>query len=388
MSSQLLACDYYAHAGTAGFGGKVHACELALNRSLRSLPQCLLTHDTIFIPTDYYPNLLVITHRLGVHMTRHLIESGAIKFCRFRRMSGYMPLRRDISNPGEFCEISVAFKDDHPTNWATDRAAEFITKQIRDVCADTFPKELIINSTADVDQINPAESVGRKIEDAIRKNPELQTWINSATEFSRHMRKVELGNTVMFHNSVAQEWLSNPWMRILLIYHSQLDLHLQNVLDIRDMRAAASVRTPFSASSQPEGMSQLAFDEICEMLSLPDFSGMDLSGKDFRKLVKLREASDASKFRQWLSSAASGETGDLSEIRKEFTSLLLHQSWAQRLDAVTLRYLFTTAAGSIPLLGPLVSAADSFLIDRLVGRNGARIFVNKLRSFKPYGKLK
>lgn len=385
MTSSILACDYDAHAGVEGMVGREEITRRVLAKSIKSLPQLLLTHDTVYIPTSYYVNLLIMAELLGPSRLHKLIDIGAIKFCRFRRGLAFMPTRRDITNPGEFIEFSVRDKKNHPSSWDTDQAAGFISKAIFQRFGETIPAELIVRNTAGVDQLQPAESVGRKVEEAIRSNTDMQKWISSARDRVKYLRDIDTDKSskkMFIYSSEDKDWHFNPWMRVLSIYHAQLDLHLQNVIGARDIRPAVALRVPYSANMSNISPHEGAFNEICNLLSLPDFSTLDLKSDKFEAILKLRSHSTARDFRHWLYETRQSSDEDLSGIRQEFVSLLRHESWTQKLPAKIVRYLLTSIPVLSPLVSPLVSFVDGFVLDKFVGVNGARLFVDKLDTLK------
>ena len=385
MGGCLLACDYYAHSGVQEMIGREEITRRVLSKSIKSLPQSLLTHDTIYIPTSYYVNLMIMAELLGPSRLHKLIDIGAIKFCRFRRGQAFMPTRRDITNPGEFVEFSVRDRKNHPSSWGTYKAADFISGIMFKRFGETIPADQISQNTADVDQLQPAVSVGRKVEEAVRSNTDMQNWISSARDKVKHLRSIgtdKSSRQIFIYSSDDEDWHFNPWMRMLSIYHAQLDLHLQNVIGARDMRPAVALREPYSANLSGISPHDGAFNEICDLLSLPDFSGFDLKSDKFEEILKLRSHSSAEDFRQWLSDVRQSSDEDLSSIRKEFVSLLRHEPWTQKMPTKIVRYLGTSIPVLGPLISPLVSFVDGFLVDKFVGVNGARLFVDKLDNLK------
>jgi hypothetical protein len=100
---------------------------------------------------------------------------------------------------------------------------------------------------------------------------------------------------------------------------------------------------------------------------------------DVDRLMKYRATEECSQFRIWLRS--SDERSD-REIAAEFNAVRSKIAIAIGSPiGKAIRFLVSTAAGVVPvagaIAGPTVSAADAFLLDRIVGRPGPVAFLGK-----------
>lgn len=122
------------------------------------------------------------------------------------------------------------------------------------------------------------------------------------------------------------------------------------------------------------------FDRIVEITGLPGLAPL-LSGTkiNVNKLLKLRDSDECRDLRTWLRSVDK-ETD--AEINDRFDSIR-----SQAADLIegnighAVRWVFTTGAGFVPVagpvLGPLASAADTFLVEKLIGRPGPATFLSR-----------
>lgn len=121
------------------------------------------------------------------------------------------------------------------------------------------------------------------------------------------------------------------------------------------------------------------FDRVITLTGLPDINeNMSCRKVDVKKLLKVRQSEECKEFRAWLRGI--DQTTD-EEIERRVTALRGRVAEALTGDrGRTVRFAVTTGSGFVPIvgpvLGPALSAADSFLVDRLLGRPGPTIFLS------------
>jgi hypothetical protein len=123
------------------------------------------------------------------------------------------------------------------------------------------------------------------------------------------------------------------------------------------------------------------FHRVLEAVGLPDFRvGLESNAVDLKRLLEIRQSRETIEFRNWLWSIG---TMDDKELRERITSLKSRMSqkistgWGKRI-----RWIATSGIGIIPavgnILGPISSAIDSFLLEKLFPASGVATFVNQL----------
>jgi hypothetical protein len=122
------------------------------------------------------------------------------------------------------------------------------------------------------------------------------------------------------------------------------------------------------------------FDRVVELAGFPDVSAdADDHLVDAEQLLKIRESSECSEFRQWLQTLGGGVTD--AEIRERV------RAWNSVVGAFlksgtgrALRFLATSAIGMVPEHGPVAGAVagalDTFVLDKVFSGSGPAAFIN------------
>jgi hypothetical protein len=178
------------------------------------------------------------------------------------------------------------------------------------------------------------------------------------------------------------------------VAHEILWLSIQAVGNINqriaDMSAYSSI-TGFAESEAPLLFGKFAGllapqnpnlieEQFVRVLSLAEFPDIDETRRiDVQKLLKARESPELREFRTWLSKLDSVSDQQISEmigcIRSKLGSLF------QTSTAKGVRFAVTNGLGLIPgaglVIGPVASAIDSFLIDRVFPTSGVVAFLSR-----------
>lgn len=123
---------------------------------------------------------------------------------------------------------------------------------------------------------------------------------------------------------------------------------------------------------------------LLEINGVPDFATVDFTkNSTFSDLLRVFSSKDAAAFRKWFQ-----EKQELSEkeILAGYVSVLKQVPWIERLPTKVLRFAITTGVGLIPVAGQLVSAFDTFVVNRLFRGHSPRFFIDDLT--KATGRLK
>jgi hypothetical protein len=122
------------------------------------------------------------------------------------------------------------------------------------------------------------------------------------------------------------------------------------------------------------------FDRVVTLADFPDLNGLP-AGTAIRvdRLLRLRESDECRQLRKWVRNIDS-ETDQ--QIEGEFGSIRAKlASMTGGTPGRAVRFLVTTGVGQIPLVGNLaglaLSAADSFLLDRIIGKRGPATFLGR-----------
>lgn len=171
----------------------------------------------------------------------------------------------------------------------------------------------------------------------------------------------------------------------LAVAHLNQTLHLMKafgaVTGFREDEVTLFERKASAIWSQVDPKSQeRRFDRVITIAGLPDLSALPQgTGISVDRLLRLRESDDCRQLREWVRNIDS-ETDE--EIDAEFGSIRAKMaSITGGTAGRTVRFLVTTVAGRIPVVGDLaglaLSAADSFLLDRIIGKRGPATFLGR-----------
>jgi hypothetical protein len=129
----------------------------------------------------------------------------------------------------------------------------------------------------------------------------------------------------------------------------------------------------------PEAQEQ-RFERIATIAGLPGLDNMPVGTKiDVDRLLKIRDDTECRELRSWIRSI---DTETDEEITARFESVRSRLASAvESQGGKAVRFLVTSGAGAIPIVGlaagPLISAADTFLLEKVIGKPGPTTFLSK-----------
>lgn len=212
---------------------------------------------------------------------------------------------------------------------------------------------------------------------AIAEPPEIDVIDLGDDEFRIDTNLPELVGAQEAHSLIERAILGMAGINIRI----HLMKHLQGVTGFQDDEFPLfEDKVGFLLRSLDPEVQEDRFDRIVRLGGLPELSGLPEGVKiDVRKLLNLRDSDECKEFRKWLREVDS-ETDD--EIQRRFDSL--RGRAAEIVEGRTghaVRFALTTGAGFIPIagavLGPAASAADTFLLEKLIGKPGPTVFLSK-----------
>ena len=120
-------------------------------------------------------------------------------------------------------------------------------------------------------------------------------------------------------------------------------------------------------------------DRVVAIAGLPGLSPLPAGSMiDAERLLRLRESDECREFRTWLRNLDSETDEDIAarfaDMRGRIADVV--ESSAGRI----VRFTLTTGVGLVPVAGPgrsLASAADTFLVERVLGQPGPAIFLSQ-----------
>jgi hypothetical protein len=125
---------------------------------------------------------------------------------------------------------------------------------------------------------------------------------------------------------------------------------------------------------------EVRFERVVTIGGLPDVEDlMGTGGKvDVTKLLKIRDSNECRELRDWIRNV---DAQTDAEIQSQFESVRSRlASLVGSKAGKSTRFLITTGSGFVPVVGPiaspLLSAADQFMLERIVGKPGPATFLS------------
>jgi hypothetical protein len=173
---------------------------------------------------------------------------------------------------------------------------------------------------------------------------------------------------------------------LLRIAHANLELRAAEEIGANDLSTACPIGHVLKAKEERvrgESSANDGWATLSEIADLPDIAEALLQDPPkLLKLQKLRQTKHGTEFRSWFHENC---RSDPVSTGKEYGKLLKHEGLAEGPTARVMRFLATTGAGMAfgDPTGIAAGAVDSFVIDRLLKRPSAKIFIERLEQFKP-----
>ena len=169
---------------------------------------------------------------------------------------------------------------------------------------------------------------------------------------------------------------------VLRVAEVNVDLWDASRLGNADLFAAVGSDQLLKEKLARQGAAQSTIDGFQRLLDLTDMpdiaaavSGGFLSLPD---VIEIRQTKHAAEFRQWLRTASPQDARDLE---RAFVASVSRPTLTDSLPLKALRFVITTAAGLVlPVAGGIVvSAVDSFVVDRWLQGFSPTMFLDDLR---------
>lgn len=125
---------------------------------------------------------------------------------------------------------------------------------------------------------------------------------------------------------------------------------------------------------------EIQFQRIVEIKGLPSFKEKDsLLKVDIEKLLDIRERKECREFRDWIPRLNEMQDNEISDYMSSIKSKLSSFIYGQ--EGRIFRFLVNTGISLSPegvILGPIISAIDSFLLNKIISYSGPIMFINRL----------
>jgi hypothetical protein len=368
-------------------GGPAERCTRFIERSqpaFRHLIDGVLFADQVIVPTQDFMSLAVMTTHLGERKVIALLESGCLGFVRFPAALSYAGngaglIAHEVLDPdGRKRPLSATVQES--ARWAVSAVG---------IVADPELFRLTVQHTIETDPVEAFNAIEKETYQDVIGSEELATY------FTRLSRRTDLkrlpgvsSNEGRIYGGPDADWRGDDIDILLALATTNLELWLAQSVGCENSASSSPVRHLLRAKIERIGgrPAASAFARIREIVDVPDIADAVICGDlDLAKLLKLRNSRAGEDFRVWLNSL---DTDDPITIAREYIALLRAVPVTQSLPVRLIRYVIATVAGLVPpvglIAGPVASAVDSFLVDRLFAKRSARIFIDELATFSNF----
>ena len=344
---------------------------------IRSLCDQLLLHDQILVPTNDYLTAAGLICILGERNVISLLEADQIRFVRLQGVLGYV---RGTGPDGSL----IAFEDpahhrpqDAPIENSVNAALTVIADRLWE--ARKIGKLLVEKP----DGVKTSVAVDAIRQDAYGDLRETRLWKDSYLYSNRDlltlpgMKRMQvrvIGPGTKVSRNIVDALLALGLMNIELYLSEQFNcVSSSTASPIADCISLKLPRLDRDHKARPN------IWKFLEVTGIPDVCDSLLADtNNIAEFIELTQGSNARQFRNWFHSKAKLSE---REILQAYIEVLHQESWAQKAPGKFLRYAITTSAGFVPILGPIASAIDTFVVDKLLAGKSPKFFIQNLRNF-------
>lgn len=347
----------------------------ALKRFLESL----ITHDKVIIPTDDYMSLSIAVSVLGETQLLQLIDEETVEFVRIKGAIAY------VGNGGGLSSVSIASQGDSKKRAfcaPMDEAIHWALDGLQNVKEKTKLITSVMNATTEIAASVISDEISREVSKDVAGSKTLRLDLGLDGKNLRRLPGIKPAE-VRIYGGEFPDRTSNAIEAMLGIAHANLELKAAEEVGADDLSTACPIGHVLKSKEERLSNSAQKWLDLVEIADLPDVGELLLADRSsLDKFLKLRRSSNAVEFRKWFSDNSSD---DPKKTATGYVKLLREVSLVEGPLARCIRFIGTTAVGLKfgDTSGTLAGALDSFVVDRLVRRPSAKIFIEKLRQFEP-----
>lgn len=349
--------------------------------SIKRFVEALITHDKVLIPTDDYMSLVVALHTFGEDGVLTLIENNTLGFLRIKGGLGYVGggagLRAYAIQSKEGPMKPFCAPMDDAIEWAiggllgsydkktiTRAVTEATTELATSVVWEQIRKETIDDVTASPDMAERFGLTGANVDSLPGIGPA----------------------GVMIYGGESPSEATNEIEALLRLAHANLELRAAEEVDADDLSTSCPIGHVLKAKRArvDNALSgEQSWSTLREITELPDVAETVLQDRgQLQKLIKLRSSANGREFRSWFQDHC---RKDPTTTGKEYGRLLKSGGLLDGGAGRAFRFIATTGVGLLfgDASGAAAGAVDSFVVDRLLRRPSAKIFIERLEQFQP-----
>lgn len=348
----------------------------------------LLLYDRVVIPTKDFGIVPVLIAWLGVERFRDCLREGTFGFARPMSLLGY------AGNGGGINAFTMNPGKERPFEWwqeaifgALESAVEL---QLRNQCTSISSEErtklldLIRACTKSIAWENDIfmKRIVHESYTDIMNNPVLSDFVlnkEGLTDTAVDLRQLSGVNPNQFRISGLRDIRDGVdlVLRVAEINMEILLAHLYQQCDIGTSEGAEMLLKGKLLRCGIQPSSAEKFLSLVELRRVPDIGqGVESGSVTLGDILALRKKKVAREFRQWLRSCNAKNGRELEQI---YVKALESSGKYASLPARVLRFIVTTAAGVLhPIVGPAMTAIDSFFVEKWLAGYSPKLFLNEV----------
>lgn len=360
-----------------------------------ALVERLFLYDELVIPTCDFSVVPVLTSWLGDDLFTEMVQTGAIRFLRYRGSLGYsgngVGLLKFSLEKGE----APAWKPWREAPSAEpERAAEIWLERMRPDLNPSARDKIASSVIAHSEELIQITDFDRKVVhetymDAL-ESPSLRAYFGIRSTNMTLLHGIRPDQLRVFRPHGMRAYNNVGEVDILLgMAAANFELCLAQISQADDVAFDPSIQQ-FLVGKAERALHSIdlaeGFVDILTVNDLPDLATAVSSGTvSPAEVWRIRNRESAIRFRRWFHECVRDQP---ERAVNEYVSAIGKKSWIERFPAKVLRFVLTNAASLLPGAGIAASAVDSFLLERIVNGYSPKYLIDDLKNTLVLGKEK
>lgn len=345
----------------------------------------LLMYDEVVIPTQDFMAVALLIGALGQRWVIDALESDCLSFLRVKGgfsyggggagFFSYVIDKKEGGSPA-FCADT-----EYALDWALSGPnVEKIDPRIR---------ALILGSTPEIKVKDILESVKKETYNDILEYEELRKLFGLRNDDLNKLKGIKPGGIRIFGGLRTNSWIGDEIDILLAVAQSNVEMVLATMNQSTDSTTANPVG--HTLKSKISRMAETPdFDRYITLMkieSVPDLANtlfdlkIDERDKLLQKIVKIRNTNSGKEFRQWFHKECRHVRNPL-ELQAKYNDVLRDSLKGLSLVPKSIRFAIVSGLSAIlnPLVGLLVAAGDTFVLDHWIRPVSPANFIYNLKS--------
>ena len=354
----------------------------------------LLLYDTIIIPTKDFGIVPILIAWMGLPTFQEALECGALSFLRPKVLFGYAPNGHGI----QCFEISET--PEKIFNWwqtatfgSMEEAANLQLAYQCPFLTRTQRQHLVTRILAQSRSFEPENEQFRQhvVHESytdVMGSPVLSAFMLAHEPPGTTVRLPRLsGIDANQFRILSLEKIRDGIDLVLRVAEINFEIMMGHAYTQADLGTSVGAEELLRGKLARAGATQQLLDKFQSLLELENMRDVRpavVSGEvSFEDIWKIRQRTDAKRFRQWLHGV---QPADARELEKAYVAALGRSSVYNSLPVRGLRFILTTALGAIvPFSDMVIGAADSFFVEKWLEGYSPKLFLEQLRRLPGVG---